>query len=167
MKLTTVWGVLPVLIVKSKDRYGHANGPVVRLPENASVELRAHELFHVKQFYASAGLVAAVSGGIWLCITTFMTPDMFKTLGMTELWAIATAFVMLFWGLIWSNERMQWRRECAAYGESARVGEDFNKINGYARILSTNDELYGDLTHLEFVETRDLIEKRALDGGLF
>ena len=52
-----VFGILPVFYTKSPDNWGHQKGPVVQLPKKYGVALVQHELFHVKQWYLTLGLM--------------------------------------------------------------------------------------------------------------
>lgn len=52
-----VFGILPVFYGKSKDGWGHQKGPIVQLPKSYGNELIHHEVFHVKQWYLTLGMV--------------------------------------------------------------------------------------------------------------
>ena len=62
-----VWGALPVFYRPSWDSWGHTRGPVVYLPVVARPDLVAHEVWHVRQFWAALALTLLTAGlfGLW------------------------------------------------------------------------------------------------------
>ena len=167
MKLTTVWGILPVISLKSKDSWGHAKGPLIWLPENHTKALYRHELFHVKQWYAESAVFLAGSALVYTAAK--LAADSFPAL-VANVWAI-TILVALVVGICfskWTNSKRQhFRRETAAYGESLR-NMPSTYVNAqamhYARTLATSDR-YG--LNVSTDEALQRIKDRFEDGRLF
>ena len=167
MKLTTVWGVLPVISLKSKDGWGHAKGPVIWLPKGESEVITSHELFHVKQWYAENAVFVAASA-VLICakaIASIYVPF----IAQNETPVIITAALIA--GLsfhFWSNsKRHKFRRETAAYGESLRnmnaVHRDVQAVH-YSKVLARSDRYDFDVTEGEALKR---IKERFEDGRLF
>lgn len=148
MRLHRVWGILPVVALRSRDGWGHARGPVIWLPDDATAVLVAHELFHVKQFYALLALIVAL-----ICVPVGA--------GWPPAIGGAVAGVLALWWAL--SARSRYWREAAAYGESLRRLGTAAHAGYYARLLA-------DDPHYDLSVTRDTararILKRYSDGRL-
>lgn len=167
MKLTTVWGILPVISLKSKDSWGHAKGPLIWLPEHHTKALYRHELFHVKQWYAEQ-LVFITA--ITLAFNAMTIAAVYMPFLAQNGWVIPAvgALVVGVSFHFWTNSKRQhFRRETAAYGESLR-NMPSTYVNAqaihYARTLATSDR-YG--LNVSTDEALQRIKDRFEDGRLF
>ena len=155
-------GILPYIATLSKDDWGRARGPWVRLPAKnwRDPVMIAHEEHHVAQWYA-------VIGGAVLIGTA-------GTVGAAKLALFEPAFAAVLVGVaaltLWNSNRLRFRREAAAYGESlrqieAKGGDVETQANHYARILASHATY--DLDEVSTVEARRMIDDRYERGGLF
>lgn len=152
--MNTVFGILPFFVRKSEDNWGRAKGAVVYMPEGVGEDtaLFAHEVFHVKQFYALVVAMLSLVGASF-----FISP-----------WFISGCLAL---GLISRTTKFQERKEISAYGESVRFLVDKYTANAkvhidhYAMVFDTSDGKYKE--HLTLEEIKDGISKRYEDGRLF
>jgi len=159
MKIKFVWGILPVIITKSKNTWGHARAFFVKLPDNHGKPMYEHELFHVKQFYAMLFLyVTTVSAMIYGLNYLDLRQDV--SFGISMLTSAAMIWMYL-------NDWMKFRKETAAYGESLRNIKPSDResvARHYARVLSSSENYDLEITYEEALEK---ILKRQEDGRLF
>tara|TARA_R110000851_G_scaffold263446_2_gene415984 strand:+ start:276 stop:758 length:483 start_codon:yes stop_codon:yes gene_type:complete len=147
MKLARVFGVLPVLVLTSKDNFGHSKGPIVWLPKKYTDRLYYHEMFHAKQFYHWAMYAIPLFAGIVGVLVFNMAPIYYAVM-------IAIGFVAVMFTVRQDSRSMSLGREIAAYGESVRhIPEESREefIKFYARHLFDSGK-YGSVS-LDYIQS--------------
>lgn len=152
MKITTVWGFLPVIVIPSEDRHSHTRGPVVRLAKGAEKSTMAHELWHVRQFYAAWSPLYLVAVALAVAFN-----DPLMTL-------LPVPFVFL-----WNSRRSRYSREVAAFAEKLRHEPNTDlawMVPYYSRVLLDADGHYR-FTHATLPDTKDLMQQCYYQRRLF
>lgn len=161
-RFTTVFGILPVFVCRSKDDWGHARAMFIFIPHGHGEDsaLWYHELFHVKQFYAWWGATLAIAATAYM----LFWPHLF------DMAAIVAAGIVVLSAFAYRHKYFSSRREIAAYGESLRYirkhyGERTMQANlsHYAKVMDS-DAYAEDLTYSKI---RDRIYQKFLSGSLF
>lgn len=150
-KPKTVWKVLPVFYRDSDDTSGHSKAMFVSLPKGYQQDMLEHELFHVKQWYA-----------------TFL-PTLALSLALAFTVAVWVAIIpMIIRELVNGTAYMKTKRETAAYGESLRIVESTYGVDTAVRKLGRCavllEEKFGVNSYDELV---DMMKARWKDGRLF
>ena len=133
MKLTTVWGIFPVVITYAKidsTADGTAYGPFIKLADDTVDDQKvtlAHELVHAKQFYSLLLYIIVVAS-----LATVFNLFILSLLVPLILWRMSKHATLVL--------------ESAAYGESARQfvarGQEENKVISRLATILDQSELY-------------------------
>lgn len=156
MKLRTVWGILPAIVYDRalpKGMGGQTFGCIVQMskytPSGYDVIL-AHELVHVKQNYAIAGVI--ILSGI---LSVYISPLF-----------IIGALAVGLWRL---TKRATFIMECAAYGETVRrfVAGGMSLESALSSTARALDTLPFYSEKASYAEIKNQIKKRYEDKRIF